>query len=555
MARRPAHFQAEDETVRALDRGFWLVVVLAAVLVLAMVARVVFDSAGGTAMVSPSASAAAAASAVGAAGSAADSATLADLAPYFLATPREAPPLELTDQDDRLVSLASFRGEPVFVFFGYTHCPDVCPATIGTVGLVMDAFGPGVRALFVSVDPERDTTTWLREYVRFLPGGFTTLTGSDDEVRAAADAWGIRYARVETGDPNAYSMAHTADVFLVDAAGMLRARFPFGTEPEPMTAVLREVVATTQVPGAGASAPSAPLISTPVPAGCPLCAAPTNPVEVAEASLGVTVVSSSVWSGAAGPIILSLSTDGVPLNDPGIHVTVQLTGLAGEVVGTATEATPVRPPGVDAVSYVAEPAIPSPGPWRLRVTADRAGTTMTGSAAMTALDPGGTAPLGGPAPRIATPTLDDVGGVVRAITTDPAPDLRLSRRSTADALAEGQPFVLVVDSWRFRVTTACGQAIIMARFLVDRWRDVGFIHLEPYRYSVVASTPVLDGSFDDPSLTDPAAAWGFGEEPWGATSMPWVFVVDGDGIVRAKYQGVMGTADVDVIVALIEQGG
>jgi hypothetical protein len=71
----------------------------------------------------------------------------------------------------------------------------------------------------------------------------------------------------------------------------------------------------------------------------------------------------------------------------------------------------------------------------------------------------------------------------------------------------------------------------------------------------VASTPVLDGSFDDPSLTEPAAAWGFGEEPWGANSMPWIFVVDGDGIVRAKYQGVMGTADVDVIVALIEQGG
>jgi hypothetical protein len=173
---------------------------------------------------------------------------------------------------------------------------------------------------------------------------------------------------------------------------------------------------------------------------------------------------------------------------------------------------------------------------------------------VTALDPGETAPLGGPAPRIATPTLDDVGGIVRAVTTDPAPDLRLSRRSTTDALAEGRAFVLVIDSSRFRTTTACGQAIIMARFLVDRWRDVGFIHLEPFRYSVVASTPVLDGSLDAPTLTEPAAAWGFGEPPWSPQWMPWVFVVDGDGIVRAKYQGVMGTADVDVIVALIEQG-
>jgi hypothetical protein len=156
---------------------------------------------------------------------------------------------------------------------------------------------------------------------------------------------------------------------------------------------------------------------------------------------------------------------------------------------------------------------------------------------------------------VRTPTLADVGGVVRAVTTDPAPDLRLSGRSTGDALASGQSFVLVVDSSRFRVSPACGRAIVMARYLLDRWRDVAFIHHEPYRYSVVADTAVLDGTLDSPTLTDPAAAWGIGGSPWGARSMPWVFVVDGRGIVRAKYQGVMGTDDVDVILALIAQGG
>jgi protein SCO1/2 len=467
-----------------------------------------------------------------------------DVGSYLLATPRGAPPLELTDQDDRPASLAAFRGEPVFVFFGYTHCPDVCPATIGTVGLVMDAFGPGVRALFVTVDPARDTTTWLREYIRFLPEGFTTLTGSVDEIRSAADAWGVQYARVETTDPDAYSMAHTADVFLVDATGVLRAKFPFGTEPEPMTTVLREVVASTADAGSGSGA-GATMGATTV---------PSSSVGVGSTSLGVVAVSSSIWAGPAGPIILNLSIGGVPLDDQSLRPTVQLTGLAGEAVGAASPATPVQPPGVDAVSYVAELAIPSPGPWGLRVTTNRAGTILTGGTTVTALDPGATAPLGQPAPRIATPTLDDVGGVVRAVTTDPAPDLRLSRQSTANALADGQPFVLIIDSTKFRVSPACGRAIIMARYLLDRWRDVGFIHLEPYRYSVVASTPVLEGSLDDPSLTEPAAAWGFGDDPWGARSMPWVFVVDGDGIVRAKYQGVMGTADVDVIIALIQQG-
>jgi hypothetical protein len=171
---------------------------------------------------------------------------------------------------------------------------------------------------------------------------------------------------------------------------------------------------------------------------------------------------------------------------------------------------------------------------------------------VTVKDPGATAALGGPAPAVHTPTLADAGGIARAVTTDPAPDLRLSTRSTTDALAEHKPFVLVVDSVRFRVSPACGRAVVMARYLADRWTGLDFIHLEPYRYAVVTDTAVLDGSIGAPTLTDPATAWGVGGDPWGPLSMPWIFVVDGNGIVRAKYQGVVGTEDVDVVVSLIE---
>ncbi len=526
MAQRPAVSQPDDDAARVLDGGFWLVVAMAAacgVLVLATIARGVL--APGAA--SPQA--------------AAPSAPPLDAASFLYPTPRSAPPIELTDPDAKAFTLGSTRGAPVLVFFGYTHCPDVCPATIGTMGLAMDAFGTGVRAVFVTVDPERDTTTWLKEYVRFLPAGFTALTGTDAEIRTTADAWGVRYARVETGVPGAYSMSHSAEVYLVDADGVLRARFPFGTEAEAMTAVLRKVVATT-LPVAAATAP--PTSSTPPAAS----AAPVGAMDVA-------VVSSAVWARSPGPVILTLSAAGSPLNDPALHPTVQLEGPSGDAVGGPVVATPVQPPGVDTVSYVASVAIPASGDWRIEVAATREGTAFAGSAAVTALDPGTTAPLGGPAPGVRTPTLDDVGGNARAVTTDPAPDLRLSQRSTADALAAGQAFVLVIDSTKFRVSPACGRAIVMARYLVDRWRDVGFIHLEPYRYSVVTDTPVLDGSLDNPTLTEPAAAWGIGGAPWGTRSMPWVFVVDGHGIVRAKYQGVMGSADVDVIVSLIEQGG
>jgi protein SCO1 len=511
------------KTVRVRDGGFWLVVGMAVVLValvLAMVAKTVMEPAA-TGLGAP-----------GAPG---------DVASFLSATPREAPPIELTDPDAEPFSLASLRGEPVFVFFGYTHCPDVCPATTGALGLTMDAYGPGVNAVFVSVDPERDTSTWLKEYVRFLPTGFVALTGTEEEIRATADAWGARYARVETGVVDAYSMSHTAEVYLLDANGTLRAEFPFGTAPEVMEAVLRQVVSTPLLP-----------VVTPAP---PLASAAPGDSGAAVAAIDVKVISTSVWSGPPGPVILTLSTGETPLDDYALHPTVQLERTTGEAVGDAVVATPVRPPGVETVSYVANLAIPTPGDWQIKVWTTRSGTPLAGSVALTVLDPGSTTPIGAAAPRARTPTLADVGGNIRAVTTDPAPDVRLSERSTVDLLDAHEPFVLVIDSSKFRTSPACGRAIILARYMLDRWPDVGWIHLEPYPYAVVSETAVLNGTLENPSLTEPAAAWGFGEAPWGARTMPWVFVVDGQGIIRAKYQGIFGSADVDVIVTLIKQGG
>jgi len=555
VAQRPATSHGEEDSTRILDGGFWLVVAMSAVLGVLVLASFAFGTltprtpgpkGGVTTSPSPSASAP------------------VDVASYLYPTSREAPPIELTDPNDRPFALASLRGAPAFVFFGYTHCPDVCPATIGTVGLAMEAYGSGPRAVFVSIDPERDTTTWLREYAKFLPSGFVALTGTSASIGATASAWGAHYARVETGVPGAYSMSHSADVYLVDAAGILRARFPFGTSSEAMTAVLRTVVATAAV---GATpAPAVTAAPTPTPAPTPSPTPATTPASDATATpivaspgpvaaLGITVVSSSVWSGSPGPLILSLSVAGSRLDDLTVRPRVQLISVTGDRIGDPVEAIPVRPPGVVAVSYVATLPIPVPGARRLEVVAPLGGATGVGIVGFEAKDPGITAGIGSAAPGIRTPTLDDVGGIARAVTTDPAPDLRLSRQSTVDALAAHQPFVLVVDSSRFRVSPACGRAIVMARYLLDRWPATAFIHLEPYRYSVVADTAVLQGTLESPTLTDPAAAWGIGGVPWGPRSMPWAFVVDGQGTVRAKYQGVMGTDDVDVIVALIAQGG
>jgi len=295
--------------------------------------------------------------------------------------------------------------------------------------------------------------------------------------------------------------------------------------------------------------------ATPPPATSTPAGATSSPGSTATEALAVEVASSSAWAGGASPVILALSGPAGRLDDLDARVSVQVMSSDGAAQGRPAEATPVRPPGVDAVSYVAFVDLPSPGAWWLAVTADSGSVSLAGRAAVTALDPGATARLGGPAPDIRTPTLADAGGVAVRVTTDPAPDLRLSETSTADALAAHEPFILVVDSIRFKVTPACGKALTLAKYLVYRWPTTTFIHLEPYAYDVVTEEPVLRGSLEAPVLVPAAEAWGVGGAPWGVGSMPWVVIVDGDGTVVAKYQGVIGSDDIDVIVSMLAARG
>ena len=385
MARPPAVGATDAETTRILDGGFWLVLAMAAVcgvLAILTLFRAVGAPASGDASAPTS-------SPVGS----------VDPDAYLVEPVRPAPPLALTDQATQPFTLTDLRGSPTFVFFGYTHCPDVCPATIGTIGLAMADIDVRTRAVFVTIDPARDTTEWLTEYVRFLPDGFVGLTGTDAQIADAAVAWGVRYAKVDTGAAEGYAMSHTADVYLVDDAGNLRAKFPFGTTDEAMTATVRAVVAHPL-----AAASPSPSLATPSP-----IAPPSATPAVSARGLEVSVLSSSIWSGAAGPVILRLTDGGVRVADTALHPTVRLTTTSGEPVGEPVTAVAVQPPGVAIVSYVATVPIPTPGAWALSVTADTAKGPAAGTVAVWALDPGETPALGGPAPLARTPTLDDVG--------------------------------------------------------------------------------------------------------------------------------------------------
>ncbi|OGO54841.1 MAG: hypothetical protein A2V85_16845, partial [Chloroflexi bacterium RBG_16_72_14] len=385
--------------------------------------------------------------------------------PPAAATAAPAPPLDLVDQDGRPFSLDSLAGRPVLLFFGYTHCPDVCPTTVGVVTEALTAVGDGPRAVFTSIDPERDGVAEMKSYLRYLHPAFIGLSGTPTEVRAAADGWGVRYARIETGSAGGYAMAHTADTFLVDAQGRLRAVFPFGTEAAPIAAFLERLLAETPPPSeppatpfstAEPATPSPTLaLATPAPSG----AATPAPVT---GDLLAMIVSSSVWSGGESPVIFRIAdTAGTPLDGTTAIRARVVSVTDGSPAGPDVDAVAVRPPGETATSYVASLDFPSPGAWRIVLTAS---TGATGSVPVSVFDPGTTTPIGAPAPDVRTPTLDSVGGLALAVTTQPEPDLRLSRTSTADARAAGQPYVLVIDSVAFKVSPACGRALAMIRY-------------------------------------------------------------------------------------------
>ena len=429
----------------------------------------------------------------------------------------------------------------------------------GVLNEAIAAVGAGPRVVFVSIDPGRDDPAAMKSYLRYLPRAYVGLSGTPETIRRAADAWGVQYAKVETGSANGYGMNHTADVYLVDAQGRLRAHFPFGTQAAPISASLDVLLAETHAPPEppAATGSSVPPAGTPTPAATTPAATPAPSTAGSPApimgDLRATVVSTSVWSGGQSPVILSISDAmGMPLDGTTAIRARVVSAADGSSPGPDVAAVAIRPTGESVVSYVATVDIPTPGPWRLQLTA---ATGATGSVSIDALDPGTTPRLGAAAPEIRTPTLSDVGGVVLAVTTAPQPDLRFSNTSTADARAAGKPYVLVVDSARFKVSPACGRALTMARYLLDRWPDVAFIHLEPFEYSIITNEPVLAGDIANPPVNRYARAWGLGDATWPATDMPWVFVVDGSGVVRAKYTGIVGSADVDLVLSLISGQG
>ena len=138
--------------------------------------------------------------------------------------------LNLTDHDGRPRTLADFRGKVVTVFFGFTHCPDVCPVTLAEMAQVVRDLGPDgnrVQVLFVTVDPERDTQQVLKQYVPSFNPAFLGLYGDADATARVAKEFKIYYRKQPAKDGH-YSVDHSAGTYILDPEGRLRLFAQYG---------------------------------------------------------------------------------------------------------------------------------------------------------------------------------------------------------------------------------------------------------------------------------------------------------------------------------------
>ncbi len=151
-------------------------------------------------------------------------------------------PFELIDHGGSTRTEQDFRGRLMLVYFGFTYCPDVCPTDLQAIGLAMDKLGAdsaNVQPLFVTVDPERDTPAHLAEYVKLFHPRLIGLTGSAEAIRKAADAYKVYYARVDLNRDAAYTVDHTAFIYLMDRDGDYLGFFPPGTSADRMVEIIR----------------------------------------------------------------------------------------------------------------------------------------------------------------------------------------------------------------------------------------------------------------------------------------------------------------------------
>lgn len=144
------------------------------------------------------------------------------------------------------VSLSDFKNKAVFIFFGYTSCPDVCPTSLAFMGAALKALSDKernkVQVLFISVDPDRDTTEKLRDYTKYFHADIKGITGTKQEIDKVVKQYGAAYQMVESDSAMGYLVDHSASFYALNKKGKLVNMLPHGFPVEAITKTIRDLI-------------------------------------------------------------------------------------------------------------------------------------------------------------------------------------------------------------------------------------------------------------------------------------------------------------------------
>jgi protein SCO1/2 len=155
-------------------------------------------------------------------------------------------PFSLVDQNGRTVTNETFKGKPTLIYFGYTFCPDVCPTSLLLMETAIDKLGPDaakkVNLVFITIDPERDTQKLIKDYVGNFGPTYIGLTGTPEQVAAAARAYRVYFQKVPGKDGAPYLMDHSSIVYLLDRNGRFVTHFTHEAKAEAIAAGVEKLL-------------------------------------------------------------------------------------------------------------------------------------------------------------------------------------------------------------------------------------------------------------------------------------------------------------------------
>lgn len=164
----------------------------------------------------------------------------------LLGQPTVGGPFTLVNGGGQTMTEAAYAGKVMMVYFGYTYCPDICPTELALIADAMDLLdaddAADVAPIFITVDPERDTPSVMKDYVANFHDSMIGLTGSLEQVAAAAKAYRVYYAKREDTSEAGYTMDHTSYIYVMDRNGRYFRHFRMSTPPEEIASGLKDAL-------------------------------------------------------------------------------------------------------------------------------------------------------------------------------------------------------------------------------------------------------------------------------------------------------------------------